>query len=68
MAKFAFRFLSNFLSNFPSLEEEESGLFEILGKWGNVLEKWEKSYYFRKRCSIFSEFSSLDLGLMRLKP
>ena len=64
MAKFAFRFLSNFLSNFPSLEEEESGLFEILGNKENILE----SGYFRKRYSIFSEFLSLDLGLMSLKP
>lgn len=42
MAKFAFRFLSNFLSNFPSLEEEESGLFEILGNEENVLESGRK--------------------------
>ena len=42
MAKFAFRFLSNFLSNFPSLEEEESGLFEKLGNEENVLESGRK--------------------------
>lgn len=56
MAKFAFRFLSNFLSNFPSLEEEESGLFEILGKWGNVLESGRKVIILGRDVLFFLSF------------